>query len=67
MGRPQYEDPEIKKQIKNRLLQMKPGSSRPKAFNSWEKAYKEGKPWAQKVLAFVVEIQKGDQGDLGDL
>jgi hypothetical protein len=51
---PQYEDPEIKKQIKNRLLLMKPfkETSRPVAFNSWEKAYTEGKPWARKVLAF---------------
>jgi hypothetical protein len=60
MARPWYEQPKIKRQIKSYLLLMKPfkGTSRREAFSSWEKAYKDGKPWAEKILNDVVEIQK---------
>jgi hypothetical protein len=64
--RPQYEQREIKKQIKNSVLMLKPFKdfSRREAFNSWEKAFKEGKLWAKKVLDDVVETQKQDFPDL---
>jgi len=39
------------------------GTPRPEAFNRWKKDYEEGKPWAKKVLAFVMEIKKGDFAD----
>jgi hypothetical protein len=54
----------MKRQIKAYILLLKPfkGTSPREAFNSWEKAYKEGKPWAQNVLANVVEIRGAVRG-----
>jgi len=65
VGRPQHEQPEIKKQITNSMLRMKrfKGTSRKEAFAIWTKAYTEGKPGAKKLLDDVLQTQK----DLRDL
>ena len=69
MGRPQYEQPDIKKHIKDRLMKMKrrfKGASRKDAFDGWQKAYKEGEPWAQEIHDLVVDIHNHN-ADFADL